>query len=253
MYTSTILSGLVLAAGASAACDRATILGHAAKYMAAQAAGSTAELSKLFSSSFTYQQNNKKADLATGLLSKALVLDHNRTIADTTQCATYTELVATGGPYVIGTQIRYTEDGSAINMVDTVVATTGSWFFNAKTTLGYIKGEDWGTLAEADRSPRATLQKAADDYLDMWSSSTAKAAVPWGNPCTRTEGSMHFTPDCRAGAPNGGNIKNSGRRYVIDETVGSCDVLLAFGGSMPDSHEFRLVKGKLVLVHTITV
>jgi hypothetical protein len=63
---------------------------------------------------------------------------------------------------------------------------------------------------------------------------------------------MHFTPDCRAGAPNGGTIKNSERRYVIDEQIGSCNIILKFGGNMPDSHEFRLVDGKLVTVHTIT-
>jgi len=65
---------------------------------------------------------------------------------------------------------------------------------------------------------------------------------------------MHITPDCRVGAPTtASSMKNTDRRYVIDETLGSCDILCAFGGGMPDSHEFRLVSGKVVLVHTITV
>lgn len=45
------------------------------------------------------------------------------------------------------------------------------------------------------------------------------------------------------------------RRFVIDETVGSVDVLCDFSalGTMPDSHEIRLENGKVKYVHTITV
>jgi hypothetical protein len=256
--------GLALAAfagHAAADCSRDTLLAAADAYMAAQISGAVAgsAFQKLLDAAATYRQNNKAADLMTGLLSKALTLDHNRTTLDTTQCASYTELVSTAGPYVIGTQLRHssaTDDAaSLITSVDTIVATTGDWAFNAAKTLGYIQPEDWGTLAEADRSPRAVLQAAADAYLDMWSNSTAINAVPWGTPCARTEGSAHVTPSCKLGAPSSGTAagKNTDRRYVIDETVGSCNVFCAFGGQMPDSHEFRLIAGKLRLVHTITV
>jgi hypothetical protein len=244
---------LGLAAVAMAQCSREQLLKVAKAYTAAQAAGKLDELKPYLADDAKYTENNKASDFAKGVLAKAQTLDHTRSIADTTACASYTELVAVGGPYVIGTQLRHTADGTKVTLVDTVVATTGNWMFNAKTTLGYVKDENWGELPEAQRSPREVLKKAADDYLNMWSNSTAKAAVPWGSPCTRTEGSMHITPDCRAGAPNGGTMQNSDRRYVIDETVGTCDVLLKFGGNMPDSHEFRLVSGKMVLVHTITV
>ncbi len=247
---------LALAVGTAAECSRDMLVAAAESYIAAQTSGKLDDFQKMLDASVGYQQNNKKADLATGLLSKALKLDHNRTTADTTQCASYTELVATGGPYVIGTQLRYSEDaGNKITLVDTIVATKGDWAFNAATTLSYISKEDWGTLDDTQRSPRETLQAAADAYLDMWSNSTAINAVPWGTPCARTEGSAHVTPSCRSGAPSGGTAagRNTMRRYVIDETVGSCNVLCAFGGQMPDSHEFRLISGKLRLVHTITV
>jgi len=247
------LVALGLAGLAAAECGREQLLKVAKAYTAAQTAGKLDELKAFLADDAKYVENNKASDFTKGVIAKALVLDHSRSIADTTACASYTELVSAGGPYVIGTQLRHSADGAKVTLVDTIVATTGSWFFNAKTTLGYIKDEDWGTLDEAKRSPRDVLKAAADNYLNMWSNSSAKAAIPWGNPCTRTEGAMHVTPDCRAGAPNGGTLQNSERRYVIDETVGSADVLLKFGGNMPDSHEFRLVSGKLVLVHTITV
>jgi hypothetical protein len=40
-------------------------------------------------------------------------------------------------------------------------------------------------------------------------------------------------------------------RYVIDETVGSVDVLCQFDslGTMPDSHEIRVIDGKVKYVY----
>lgn len=255
-YRPTVALGLVLAltATATAQCTRDQLLASAELYVEAQASGRTDDLAKVFASDVAFRQNNNATTLADSLLSKALKLDHNRTIADTTACATYTELVSTAGPYVVGTQIRYSADGAAITLIDIIAATTGDWLFNAAGSLRYFATEDWGTLPEAERSPRDVLQAAADAYLDMWSNSTAIDAVPWGTPCARTEGGMHTSPSCKAGAPTRGspNTKVTDRRYVIDETVGSCEVHNAFAGGLPDAHEFRLVSGKLVLVHTIT-
>lgn len=47
-------------------------------------------------------------------------------------------------------------------------------------------------------------------------------------------------------------VKLVNRRYVIDETIGAVDVFIDFA-SVPDSHEFRIEKGKIRYVHTITV
>ncbi|OAA65858.1 hypothetical protein SPI_02645 [Niveomyces insectorum RCEF 264] len=253
---SFVVGALSLAAGTVAAdCSRDTLVAAAETYIAAQSSGQLDDLQKLFDTTVGYQENNKKATITTGLLSKALKLNHNRTTADTTQCASYTELISTAGPYVIGTHITHTADGAKITLIDTIAATTGDWAFDAAKTLSYVSTEDWGPLDASQQSSRATLQAAADAYLDMWSNSTAINAVPWGTPCARTEGSAHVTPSCKSGAPSGGTAagRNTDRRYVIDETVGSCSVACAFGGQMPDNHEFRLISGKLRLVHTITV
>lgn len=257
-FPRAVLSALTVAALSivtAADCGVDHLITAADTYMAAQSSAKLDDLQKLLTTgNFTYRQNNKSGDLKTGLLSKVLKLDHNRTTVDTTACASYTELVSVGGPYVIGTQIRHTADASEVVMIDTIVATTGDWAFGAAQTLSHFSAEDWGTLEASERSSRDTLQAAADAYLDMWSNGTAINAVPWGTPCARTEGSAYVTPSCKSGAPSGGGgARNSDRRYVIDETVGSCNVLCAFGGQMPDSHEFRLISGKLRLVHTITV
>lgn len=245
-------------------CDRSSLLAAADAYVAAQTAGKLDGLSSLFAVNFTYQENNKVTDLAKSVLGTPLKIEHRRTIADTTGCATFTELISTAGPkpYVIGTQIRQDPgNASAITLVDTIASTTGSWAFDAAKTLQYVLKEDWSTLPEDKRVSRTLLQQTADAYLDMWSNATAADAVAWGTPCTRLEGSAYTgqgksTDSCKPGIPSNHNqAPNTHRRYVIDETVGSCSVLCVWEHMMmaADSHEFRLEAGKLRYVHTMTV
>ncbi|AEO59454.1 hypothetical protein MYCTH_2307798 [Thermothelomyces thermophilus ATCC 42464] len=63
------------------------------------------------------------------------------------------------------------------------------------------------------------------------------------------------TPPYGAQLPRGGSQRNNGnRKYVIDEVVGSVDVLCSFDalGSLPDSHEIRIEDGKVKYVDTVT-
>lgn len=141
-------------------------------------------------------------------------------------------------------------------MIDTIAATTGSLFFNAKQTLTYIKAENWSTIPEGKRPSRDLLKKVGDAYLDMWTDAKAADSIPWGTDCERVEGSQYTKP-CGKQLPRGGSAKNNGnRRYVIDETVGSVDVLCSFDAlpaSYPDSHEIRIEDGLVKYVHTVTV
>ena len=93
--------------------------------------------------------------------------------------------------------------------------------------------------------------------LDMFRG-TSVDTVPWGNPCERVEGgNMHITPDCIQGMPGhggmGGTVNINNRRYAVDVDMGTVDIFCSFGGSMPDSHLFRLIDGKIRLVHTLSV
>jgi phosphoribosyl 1,2-cyclic phosphodiesterase len=62
--------------------------------------------------------------------------------------------------------------------------------------------------------------------------------MPKGTPpsCGTTGSSQHH-PDIRG--------------YVIDETVGSVEVMAKFAGA-PDSHDFRIENCEVVLVHAVT-
>ncbi len=146
-------------------------------------------------------------------------------------------------PYVIGTQIRHNEADLSVTMVDTVAATTGSLFFNASPEPGILQKQDWSPLPEGKRPTRAVLQAAIDGYLDLVEQLDRHPLHPlFGTPCERVEGSRYVTP-CTNGVPTSGGMKaNSMRRYVIDEVIGSAEVLCSFTsvGDIPDSHEIRI-------------
>ena len=132
-------------------CSRAALIEAADAYVASQAAGSlSATLSKSLATPWTYEENNKVIDLSKGVLSKPLKIDSRRTIADTTACASFTELIVAdaASPYVIGTQIRHNSSSPtlAITLIDTVASTTGAWLFDAKKTLDYAKQQKWDPI-----------------------------------------------------------------------------------------------------------
>jgi len=247
------LLGAAAAPSLAADCTRESLKAGADSLIAAQTAGDPSVL-KPVSDSAAYTENMKAATLKTGIMTQAMKPDHTRSSLDTTQCATYTEMIfATAAkPYVMGVQMRW--DGASISKIDLLATTTGDWLFNATGTLNWASKEDWGTIPEAKRDTRAVIQAAADAYCDVFNDKSVK--VPWGSPCARLEGGSYTgkgtdSDKCDVGIPNGVALTN--RHYVIDETVGAVDIMMTFGGNLPDSHEFRVESGKLRFVHTITV
>ncbi|OAG01342.1 uncharacterized protein CC84DRAFT_1100597 [Paraphaeosphaeria sporulosa] len=252
----SLMAIVALLETASAACTREGLLASAQSYIDAQKAGNTTALK--LSPTFKYQQNNKERALSAGLLATPFKLDLVRSTADTVACASYTMWISSAGskPYVVGTQIRHDgNDTSTITLIDTIAATTGDLFFNAPKTLGYIQKEDWSPINNTASMPsRELLKKVGNGYLDMWTDPKAADSIPWGTDCERVEGSQYTNP-CGKNLPHGGSSKPNGmRRYVIDEVQGSVDVLCQFDslGTMPDSHEIRVIDGKVKYVHTIT-
>ncbi|KAK4120950.1 hypothetical protein N657DRAFT_578400 [Parathielavia appendiculata] len=238
----------------AAECTREFLKTSADSLVAAQTAGDPSLL-KPVSPGLIYHENFAAAALQSGILASPIKIDHSRHSLDTTQCATYTELISATGakPYVLGTQMWFDPEAGAISKMDTLISTTGDWLFNATGTLHWASREDWGAIPESQRNPRAVIQAAADAYCDIFSDKSV--VVPWGRPCARLEGGAYTgnggpNDRCDVGIPSGASLVD--RRYVIDETVGAVSVFLSFSG-IPDSHEFRVEGGKLRYVHTITV
>ncbi|KAI0403967.1 hypothetical protein F4802DRAFT_569229, partial [Xylaria palmicola] len=252
-----LLSAAALAVGlfsvsGAAECARETLVAATSKLLAAQTAGKPDTLGAL--DGVGYLEQFKTADITKGILTTPLKIDFNRSLHDTVQCATFTEIVAATGshPYVIGTQMHFTADGKLANL-SSLVTDKGDWLFNATGTLYWATREKWDVIPADQRDSRATIQAAGDAYADLFNDKSVK--VPWGSPCARLEGGSYTgsgsaNDRCDVGVPNGVALKN--RRYIIDETLGAVDIFIDFA-SLPDSHEFRVEKGKLRFVHTITV
>jgi hypothetical protein len=261
---SFVLAGLAFATSAQAQCSRATLEKLTDTYVKAQTAGKAALLP--LAKGASYSENNKAMDVGKGVLAGALKVDFTRSFHDTTQCASFTELVAATDPhpYVIHTRIEATKGGKVARM-ESVVTDAGDWMFGAAEHLAVTRTQDWGEIPAGKRDTRAVIQAAADAYLDNWGDPALP--VPHGTPCNRLEGRINTGAKnpagntCDMGAfPQ--KLKVGHRRYVIDETIGAVSVFHDFpwldaglptGQGTPASQMFRVEGGKNRYIHEVTV
>jgi hypothetical protein len=257
-----VLAGALLAPAtgfAQVSCSREGLQRAVDLYLAAQASGDTSGLP--LAPGIGYIENLTPARMDEGLIRTAMKVDHRRSLLDTSTCQTFTEVIVTNKdkPYVLGARLRVNRD--KIAEIEILWTTTGYWLFNADAYLKWSSSEKWDEIPASQRDTRATLVAAANAYLDAFLEGK-KDLVPWGYPCTRTEGGAHTgngspTDSCDVGVPSGVNIAN--RRFIVDETIGSVQVFCTFGAGngaggsgAPDTHLFRVENGKLKYVHTIT-
>jgi len=234
-------------------------------YVEAQSTGNAAALP--LSDDAYYGENDVPLDIADGVLSEALTVDFSRSFLDTTQCATFTELVAATNshPYVIHTRMEATEEGDVTTM-ESVVTDEGDWVFGADAFLMHTQAEDWSEIPEDQRDRRGVIQAAAEAYINNWGN--PDLPVPHGTPCARLEGRIYTgsrDPEgqtCTMGAfPQ--PIKTGSRRYVIDETIGAVSIFHRFSWldaglgpyhpGTPASQAFRVEGGKNRYIHEVTV
>ena len=254
-------AGAMLLSATSAAaqgCDREDMQDTVDDYISAQ---QTADPIKMHMNLWVdYNEQMQNSTMSTGIMSKGLKIDFHRALLDTTSCSVFVEEVVTdpAHPYVIGSIVT-ARGGNVGGMQVVWTDKSNGWLFNPANTLKYSKAEDWSAIPAADRDSRATLQAAADAYLDLFNNKDTK--VPWGTPCARLEGGVYtskaqpgsLNPDdsCNVGVPSGVPIVD--RTYVIDPELGAVAVLSHFGKDQePDFHTFRVEHGKIKYVHTIT-
>ncbi|KAK4150429.1 hypothetical protein C8A00DRAFT_18032 [Chaetomidium leptoderma] len=259
----SVLLSLGLASQALAtACSRATLQEATTSYVRAQAAGQLSLLA--LADNVSYAENDMPMDIEQGVLSQAITIDFSRSIHDTVECATFTEITAATSkhPYVIHTRMLVAE--SNIIAIESVVTDQGDWVFNATGHLHWTKQEDWDPIPQDRRDTRATIKAAGDAYLDQWANSTLP--VPLDTPCARLEGGMYTgerdssANTCKMPAfPTPLNADN--RRYVIDEELGAMDIFNGFpwleatkpDAKMPSSNMFRVEGGLIRYIHEVTV
>jgi len=240
-------------AAAQARCTRAELQGAVDRYIAAQTTGRPSGLN--LASAAKYVENAKDTAIDRGILQTPLKIDFHRSLLDVEACQTFTEVIVTDSqhPYVLG--VRMKTAAGRIAEIEAFVTDKDDWLFNADNYLKYSSAENWGVIPTDARDSRATLVAAANAYEDRFFNDSV--AVPLGTPCNRLEGGMRTgkgRPDdsCSGGFPTGMPVAN--RRFVVDPDIGSVVALSEFSvNRLPDSHLFRLEKGKVRYVHTLTV
>ena len=251
-----VLGAVLLAPAASYAqvsCTREGLQAATNLYLDAQAKGDPSGMP--LATGLGYIENMQVVDIKTGVIQKPMKMDFHRTLIDPSTCQTFTEVIVTdkSHPYVLGTRLRVNHD--KIVEIESMVTQQGDWLFNADNYMKWSPNEDWGAIPAAQRDSRDTLVAAANAYLDAFLEKKLDL-VPWGEPCNRTEGGLRTgkgAPDdsCTVGVPAGVNIV--ARRFIVDENIGAVVAFCTFGvGGLPDTHLFRLEKGKLRFVHTLT-
>jgi hypothetical protein len=251
-----VLSAVLLAPAASfaqVACTRDGLQAATNLYLEAQSKGDPSGMP--LANGLAYIENMQVVDIKSGVIQKPLKMDFHRTLIDPATCQTFTEVIVTdkSHPYVLGTRLRVNHD--KIVEIESQVTQEGDWLFNADNYFKWSPAEDWGVIPPEQRDSRDTLVAAANAYLDAFLEKKLDL-VPWGYPCQRTEGGIHTgkgvsEDTCAVGVPAGVNIV--ARRFVADETTGAIVAFCTFGvGGLPDSHLFRIEKGKLRYVHTLT-
>ncbi len=244
----------------SGSCTRESLTAMVDAYQAAQTAGDKSKMPLSASPKLT--ENFKTT--TKGIWETALVIAYRHDLLDTFACQTFSEVYVTEGTqqYVIGVRLAVT--GQQISEIESIVTTgmvSGStitskdWNFDAKAYLACAKSEDWGVVPEASRNTREQLIAAGEAYFKIFSDKST--VVPWGTPCYRLEGGKGCTPavdkaskSCDVGIPDNINFKNT--HWVVDLELNTAVGLTQFGGAAPDSHTFRLIDGKIRLVHTLT-
>ncbi len=251
-----VLSAVLLtpvASFAQVACTRDGLQAATNLYIEAQSKGDPSGMP--LASGLAYIENMQVVDIKSGVIQKPLKIDFHRTLIDPATCQTFTEVIVTdkSHPYVLGTRLRINHD--KIVEIESMVTQDGDWLFSAGNYFKWSPNEDWGVIPPEQRDSRDTLVGAANAYLDAFLEKKLDL-VPWGYPCQRTEGGIHTgkgVPEdtCAVGVPAGVNIV--ARRFIVDETIGTVVAFCTFGvGGLPDTHLFRVEKGKLRYVHTLT-
>lgn len=264
LKVSLVVAGVACATTARAECSRQMLQTMTDTYVKAQTAGKPAMLR--LAKGASYAENDHAIDIGKGVLAGPLKVDFTRSFHDTTQCATFTELVAATDPhpYVIHTRIEATGDGK-VSKMESVVTDAGDWMFGAAEHLAVTRGEKWDEIPRDKRDSRTVLRAAADAYLDNWGDPALP--VPHGTPCARLEGRINTGTrnpagnTCDMGAfPQ--KLKVGHRRYVIDETIGAVSIFhnfpwldagLAVDPGTPASQMFRVEGGKNRYIHEVTV
>jgi hypothetical protein len=263
MRSSTLFTTAALLPLAMGACEREFLASFTSLYLSAQTIGNSSLLANSILQNMTYTENFRPANISapTSIIHQPLNSTNSRVFLDPHLCSAFTEIIVAEAshPYVLG--VRVEGNGRFVTKMETMVSDEGDWLFNATGTAYWNSKEDWSPIPLAEQDTRDVIKAAGDAYFDRFGN--VNITVPFGTPCARLEGGAYTDArmtggeTCSLGMPSTVYVQD--RRYVVDVEMGSVNIYVGFPGldraserPAPDSHTFRVEKGRLRYVHTIS-
>ncbi|KAF2030952.1 hypothetical protein EK21DRAFT_100081 [Setomelanomma holmii] len=241
-------------------CTRTHLANVASQYVDLMATGQHDRFENL-AYNMVYNENNNMPSILNGTPAFGMTIDATRSMDDTTQCKTFTEIIVTVPKhrYVIHTQMTLNNEGD-VSLINSLVTGKGDWAFNATGYKYWNSQEKWDPVPENKRSSREVIKAEGDAYAGRCD---VMVHVPFGTPCARLEGGAYTgrgnlsASRCDLGRlPQ--HVPMVNRRYVIDEEMRIVGILLGFTGldrtrndvGTPHSYLFRVEDSKIRYTHT---
>lgn len=243
----TSASGLTMAD-----CSRETLDNTIDQYFTALAAHDTASVPLADDVRFT--ENGYELNLGDGLWETAGAVQFSRDALDTESCSTVTQAVIEedGRNILLGVRLKL-DDANRISEIEHVIAREEEFAFTPDNVLN-SGWQDWERELEIrQRTSRAAMRAAANDYFDEFAEE-ADVNAPFAHPCHRWENGFHTTArgaDCSP-ANTGLVILHGERRVpVIDRERGIAVAFVHFARNLPDMHMFKFRSGHIELIQSV--
>lgn len=239
---------VVLAQQATATCTRDELKSTVNAYFTALAAHSTSGVPLAANVRFT--ENGSVTKPGEGIWKTAGKLVFSRSALDTDTCGTATQAILEedGRNIIFGVRLKL-DDAKKISEIEHIIARDKDFAFKPQGILD-TRDQDWETvLPPEQRTSRAAMVAAANDYYDMFVA-VPEVSTPFAKPCERWENGTKTTRgDC---SPKGLTLVHAHRRVpVVDREAGIAVAFVFFGGGLPDFHMFKFRSGHIEMAQAV--
>jgi hypothetical protein len=244
------LGSLLLASSASfAACDRASLDATINSYFDSLQAHSVSSLALARDVKFT--ENGVQLEPGEGFWKSAGEVVLARDVLDTQTCSTVTQalIMENDREIIFGVRLKVNDAGQ-LSEIEHIIARETEFAFRPEGVHApnFINWE--AILPKEERSSRAAMVAAANDYFDMFVGEP-EVSAPFSPTCHRWENGTHTTRNGNC-SPKGLTITHGDRRVpVVDLETGVAVAFVHFARSLPDMHMFKFRNGHVEYVQAV--
>ena len=248
-----MITGVLLATWNTAVladCSREGLKTNVEQYFSALAKHDTSAVPLAGNVRFT--ENGHELETGEGFWQSAGAVQFSRDVLDIGICGSVTQAVIeeNGRNILFGVRLQL-NDQQQISEIEHIIAREEEFAFTPDNVLN-SGWQDWErSLENPQRTSRAAMRAAANDYFDMFAADPDVSA-PFAFPCHRWENGFHTTARNGNCSPTGLVIIHGERRVpVIDRETGVAVAFVHFARNLPDMHMFKFRSGQIELVQAV--